>query len=164
MEIKYFNRKILFRILYALIMILIAAGTALLIYTFLIENWSAVGMSLMLFSSGIMALLGIRDKNHDIIIDYTNKEVTSNLKFGKKESFSFSFESINNIYIYQAYLDQFGFENFFHTDALAFCNSSIKARMVSSSKNFKGMYALSFLFSITKVRAGYFFNWTSFFN
>lgn len=102
MGIKYFNRKLLFRILYALIMILIAVSTALLIYTFLIENWSSVGMSLMLFSIGIMALLGIRDKNHDIIIDYTNKEVTSNLKFGKKESFSLSFESIDNIYIYHA--------------------------------------------------------------
>ena len=102
MEIRYFNRKILFRILYTLIIIFIAASTALLIYTFSLENWLSVGMSLVLFSISIMALLGILDKNHDIIIDYTNKEVRSNLKFGKKESFSFSFESINNIYIYQA--------------------------------------------------------------
>ena len=102
MGIKYFNRKMLFRILYALIIILIAVSTALLIYTFSIENWSAVGMSLVLFSIAMMALLGIRDKNHDVIIDYTNKEVTSNLKFGKKESFSLSFESIDNIYIYHA--------------------------------------------------------------
>ena len=102
MEIKHFNRKPLFRVLYVLIIVLIAASTALLIYTFLIENWSAVGMSLILFSIGMMALLGILDKNHDIIIDYTNKEVRSNLKFGKKESFSLSFESIDNIYIYHA--------------------------------------------------------------
>ncbi|MBR5188056.1 MAG: hypothetical protein IKW18_06255, partial [Clostridia bacterium] len=84
MGIKYFNRKLLFRILYALIIILIAVSTALLIYTFLIENWSAVGMSLVLFSISMMALLGILDKNHDITINYTNKEVCSNLKFGKK--------------------------------------------------------------------------------
>ena len=102
MEIKYFNRKRLFRILYALIIIFIAVSTALLIYTFSIENWSAVGMALVLFSLGMMALLGILDKNHDVIIDYTNKTVTSNLKFGKKESFSLSFESIDNIYIYHA--------------------------------------------------------------
>ena len=102
MEIKYFNRKRLFRILYALIIIFIAVSTALLIYTFSIENWSAVGMALVLFSLGMMALLGIRDKNHDVVIDYTNKKVRSNLKFGKKESFSLSFESIDNIYIYHA--------------------------------------------------------------
>ena len=102
MGIKYFNRKILFRILYALIIILIAVSTALLIYTFSIENWSAVGMSLVLFSIAIMALLGILDKNHDIIIDYTNKKVSSNLKFGKKESYCISFESIVSIYIYRA--------------------------------------------------------------
>ena len=102
MEIKYFNRKRLFRILYALIIIFIAVSTALLIYTFSIENWSTVGMALVLFSLGMMALLGIRDKNHDVVIDYTNKKVRSNLKFGKKESFSLSFESIDNIYIYHA--------------------------------------------------------------
>ncbi|MBR5187921.1 MAG: hypothetical protein IKW18_05570 [Clostridia bacterium] len=102
MEIKHFNRKPLFRVLYVLIIVLIAASTALLIYTFLIENWSAVGGSLILFSIGMMALLGILDKNHDIIIDYTNKEVRSNLKFGKKESYCIPFESIVSIYIYRA--------------------------------------------------------------
>ena len=102
MEIKHFNRKPLFRVLYVLIIVLIAASTALLIYTFLIENWSAVGTSLLLFSGGMMALLGILDKNHDIIIDYTNKEVRSNLKFGKKESFCVPFDSIAGVYIYRA--------------------------------------------------------------
>ena len=102
MELKYFNRKRLFRILYLLIIIFIAVSTALLIYTFSLENWSAVGMALVLFSLGMMALLGILDKNHDVVIDYTNKKVRSNLKFGKKESFSLSFESIDNIYIYHA--------------------------------------------------------------
>lgn len=102
MGIKYFNRKMLFRILYALIIIFIAASTALLIYTFLIENWSAVGMSLVLFSISMMALLGILDKNHDIIIDYTNKEVRSNLKFGKKESFCVPFDAIVSVTVYSA--------------------------------------------------------------
>jgi len=88
--------------LYALIFILIAGSTVLLIYTLSGGHWQGVGVALILFALSLTSLIGILNKNHDVIIDYTNKKVKSNLKFGKKESVSFSFESINNIYIYQA--------------------------------------------------------------
>ena len=102
METKNFNRKPLFRMVYALIFILIAGSIALLIYMLSSGRWQEVDAALALFALSLMSLSGVINKKHDLTIDYTNKEVRSNLKFGKKESFCVPFDSIAGVYIYRA--------------------------------------------------------------
>ena len=102
METKNFNRKPLFRMVYALIFILIAGSIALLIYMLSSGRWQEVDAALELFALSLICLSGVINKKHDLTIDYTNKEVRSNLKFGKKESFCLPFDAIAGVYIYRA--------------------------------------------------------------
>lgn len=102
METKNFNRKPLFRMVYALIFILIASSIALLIYMLSSGRWQEVDAALELFSLSLICLSGVINKKHDLTIDYTNKEVRSNLKFGKKESCCIPFDAISGVYIYRA--------------------------------------------------------------
>ncbi len=86
---------------YALIFILIVGSIALLIYTLSGGHWQGVSTALTLFALSLISLSGVINKKHDVTIDYANKEVRSNLKFGKKESFCIPFDSIVSVYIYR---------------------------------------------------------------
>jgi len=88
--------------LYALIFILIAGSTVLLIYTLSGGHWQGVSAALTLFALSLISLSGVINKKHDVTIDYANKEVRSNLKFGKKESFCVPFDAIVSVTVYSA--------------------------------------------------------------
>jgi uncharacterized membrane protein len=100
MEKKCFNRKKLIRLLYVIAFVLLLVGTAVLIYTLSKGYWQAVGTMLLFLALSLIVLLGAINKGNDVIIDYDKKEIESNIKFGKKESFHISFDAIVSIAVY----------------------------------------------------------------
>lgn len=102
MEKQCFNRKKLIRLLYATAFVLISVGTAMLIYTLSNGYWQGVSASLLFLAPSLVVLYATINKENDVIIDYNEKEIQSNIKFGKKESFHVYFSSIVNIAVYSA--------------------------------------------------------------
>lgn len=100
MEEKHFNRIFITFIIYIISIVLLLSGTILFIYTFSIESWEVVGVSLVIFTLGLMILAIAINKSNEITIDYKNKEVLSYIKFNNKDKFCIPFDSIINVYIY----------------------------------------------------------------
>lgn len=102
MAAKNFNRKNVLLIYLLVGFIILSVSVFLLIYAISFGYWDRVGLALLLSAMGLMALIGAANKENDIIIDYAKKEVLSNIKFDEKETICVPFDSIVNVYVYNA--------------------------------------------------------------
>ena len=96
---KKYNRKIISVILYAISFIVISTSTFLLVHTLSCGHWKLVSVALLFLANGLIVLLVAINRDNDITIDYTNKEVLSNIKFDKTANICVPFDSIINVYI-----------------------------------------------------------------
>lgn len=95
---KCFNRKIITMIFYIVSICLFLISIPLLVYTISIKSWSFVGLSLLGIAFGLMVLAVAVNRGNDVVINYENKEVISNIKFNNKENLCIPFDSIINVY------------------------------------------------------------------
>lgn len=103
MGTKHFNRRILLFLGFGIGFILLLSGIALFIHTLSSDNWSFASIPLFLLVAGSVALLLIINKENDITIDYTNKEVrSSEIKFDGKATVCIPFDAIVDIFIYDS--------------------------------------------------------------
>ena len=100
MKEKYFNRNILYLIIYIISIIFFLTGIILLIITLNLKIWQMAGFSLLVLSCGLMGFLFLFNKSNDVIINYDNKEIISNIRFDFKNNICVPFDSIVNVYIY----------------------------------------------------------------
>ena len=95
---KYFNRKTITMIFYIVSVCLFLISIPLLVFTISIKSWSFVGLPLLGIAFGLMILAVAVNRGNDVVIDYDNKEVISNIKFNNKENLCIPFDSIINVY------------------------------------------------------------------
>ena len=95
---KYFNRKTITMIFYIVSVCLFLISIPLLVFTISIKSWSFVGLSLLGIAFGLMILAVAMNRGNDVVINYDNKEVISNIKFNNKENLCIPFDSIINVY------------------------------------------------------------------
>lgn len=95
---KCFNRKTITMIFYIVSVCLFLIIIPLLIFTISIKSWSFVGLSLLGIAFGLMVLAVAVNRGNDVVINYENKEVISNIKFNNKENLCIPFDSIINVY------------------------------------------------------------------
>ena len=95
---KYFNRKTITMIFYIVSVCLFLISIPLLVFTISIKSWSFVGLSLLGVAFGLMILAVAVNRGNDVVINYDNKEVISNIKFNNKGNLCIPFDSIINVY------------------------------------------------------------------
>ena len=95
---KCFNRKTITMIFYIVSICLFLISIPLLVYIISIKSWSFVGLSLLGIAFGLMVLAVAVNRGNDVVINYENKEVISNIKFNNKENLCIPFDSIINVY------------------------------------------------------------------
>lgn len=95
---KCFNRKTITMIFYIVSVCLFLISISLLVFTISIKSWSFVGLSLLGIAFGLIVLAVAVNRGNDVVINYENKEVISNIKFNNKENFCIPFDSIINVY------------------------------------------------------------------
>ena len=102
MKTKNFNRKFFFRTLYGGICLALLISVALVVYTISCGDWNNVGVTLLVMALVLAFMIIIFDKDSDITVDYINREVRSNIKFDDKITICVPFESIADVYVYNA--------------------------------------------------------------
>ena len=95
---KYFNRKTITMIFYIVSVCLFLISISLLVFTISIKSWSFVGLPLLGIAFGLMILAVAVNRGNDVVINYDNKEVISNIKFNNKDNLCIPFDSIINVY------------------------------------------------------------------
>lgn len=102
MKEKNFNRKFFCRELYGGICLVFLISVALVVYTIFFGYWNVVGMALIVLTLVLMLMMGIFNKDSDITIDYAKREIRSNIKLDENKTVCVSFDSIADVYIYNA--------------------------------------------------------------
>ena len=102
METKNFNRKFFCRELYGGICLVLLISVALVIYTIASGYWNVVGTTLLVLALVLMLMMGIFNREGDIIVDYVKREVRSNIKFDENQTICIPFDAIVNVYVYNA--------------------------------------------------------------
>lgn len=95
---KYFNRKIITMTFYFISISLLLISIPLLVLAISIKSWLFTGFILLVISVGLMILALAVNRGNDIVINYENKEIISNIKFNNKEKLCIPFDSIVNVY------------------------------------------------------------------
>lgn len=102
METKNFNRKFFCRELYVGICLILLISVALVVYTIASDYWNVVGITLIILALVLMLILGMFNREGDIIVDYVKREVRSNIKFDENQTICIPFDAIVNVYVYNA--------------------------------------------------------------
>jgi hypothetical protein len=102
METKNFNRKFFCRELYGGICLVLLISVAFVVYAIASGYWNVVGTTLLVLALVLMLMMGIFNREGDIIVDYVKREVRSNIKFDENKEICIPFDAIVNVYIYNA--------------------------------------------------------------
>ena len=102
MEKKTFNRRFFCWECYGGIGLILLISIAWVVYTIFRGYWNVVGITLTVLVLVLGLIMSIFDRECDITVDYVNREVRSNVKFDKNMPICVPFDSIVNVYIYNA--------------------------------------------------------------
>lgn len=98
-NIIFYNGKIKILILLSIFLLFIFAGVIITYLTFINNNWNYLIYCCSTFTFAIMIAIFLVNKNHDLIVNFKQKELSSNIHFNKEEKFTLLFENIQSVKI-----------------------------------------------------------------